>query len=765
MPPSDEYDQSYIHLSIKTPLIIISWVVIRQLGVTMSDDEEKETPMAECGSCRAIISLDSSECGECGIKFSGVSDETLGECGACNSLVAIESKSCPDCGVFFVADDVMDVLREWFSNMGIEPEQLFSKFDSDSDGSIDAEELRDGLLKMNLADLPPSQIERLINEVDADSDGVISLSELVAAITGEEVTPAEEEIEETPEEEVSKSVKDYSDNVVDRIIKKFEIEDKEKFLAFANSYDENGNDYLTEAELKKAATDYVSAQDSDSDAEVEVDEEQVTDDSDSTDSEEETVDDANDIDDDTEEEIDEQGGDEEEAQTDIEEETELDDDSPSTEKLLENFAMSAKAEGMTIREIFETMDTDDSGMIDGPELQKGIISITGESLSPGEIYQIIEILDKDSDGRVNPFELIEAIEELGLDIESDKPVKKAAPIEVLLQYLDESGINPASIFSSLDSNNDGKIDREEMRVELHSRMGDSIGEDDIDELMDSFDDDGDGHIDLIEFISTLEDYDEDVDESASLSSAKEFPSKWQKRMMSKKWKDVVWPLVHSGFVLFMVLWIINGTLAPFVDGESGMVELDSEFGQAQGADGTSYLDGDTYPCDNDVQVGGCKNSFTPLAGENGEISMPAGFYWDGIFFIILGAFGLIGSLFTQMSLVSGWRARARALKEDSADRKEVKKTVTKEEVDSDAQLEDDADDDSEEGADDESEEDVGDDQEDEIDIGSHIGLILDDEEVYGVIIEFDDEEGLVTIEEDGTADLVTGYQDDMFLED
>ena len=56
-------------------------------------------------------------------------------------------------------------------------------------------------------------------------------------------------------------------------------------------------------------------------------------------------------------------------------------------------------------------------------------------------------------------------------------------------------------------------------------------------------------------------------------------------------------------------------------------------------------------------------------------------------------------------------------------------------------------------------------EDDEIDIGSHIGLLLDDEEVFGVIIEFDDDEGLVTIEEDGTGDLVTGYQDDMFIDD
>ena len=44
-------------------------------------------------------------------------------------------------------------------------------------------------------------------------------------------------------------------------------------------------------------------------------------------------------------------------------------------------------------------------------------------------------------------------------------------------------------------------------------------------------------------------------------------------------------------------------------------------------------------------------------------------------------------------------------------------------------------------------------------------MVLDDEEVFGTIVEFDDEEGFVTIEEDGTGDLVTGYQDDMFLED
>ena len=218
----------------------------------MSDAEEKDIPMAECGSCRAIIPLDSKECPECGISFSGVSEEALGECGACNSLVPLDSKSCPECGVYFVADEVLDVLREWFTNTGIDAKVLFAKFDSDSDGSIDSEELKEGLLKLNLADLPPSQIDRLISEVDDDNDGVISLEELVAAINGDEL----------PDESSStESAKEYSENVVERVMKKFEITDKDAFLSYAKEFDENDNNYLTEAELKKAAESFTTIED------------------------------------------------------------------------------------------------------------------------------------------------------------------------------------------------------------------------------------------------------------------------------------------------------------------------------------------------------------------------------------------------------------------------------------------------------------------------------------------------------------------------
>ena len=148
--------------------------------------------------------------------------------------------------------------------------------------------------------------------------------------------------------------------------------------------------------------------------------------------------------------------------------------------------------------------------------------------------------------------------------------------------------------------------------------------------------------------------------------------------------------------------------------------------------------------------------------------MPAGFYWDGILFIVLGTIGLMGSLFLQLSIVPGWRARARAMKENSVDRSEVKTAIADENESELDEIEESTDDeaiDSVEETDTLEDEKSEEEQEDEIDIGSYIGLVLEDEEVFGTIIEFDDEEGLVTIEEDGTGDLVTGYQDDMFLDD
>ena len=739
----------------------------------MSDAEEKDIPMAECGSCRAIIALDSKECPECGISFSGVSEEALGECGACNSLVPLDSKSCPECGVYFVADEVLDVLREWFSNTGIDAKVLFAKFDSDSDGSIDSEELREGLLKLNLADLPPSQIDRLISEVDDDNDGVISLEELVAAINGDEL-PDESSPADPP--------KEYSDNVVERVMKKFEITDKDAFLSYAKEFDENDNNYLTEAELKKAAESFTTIEDEEvTDEEVLVesnDSATVVEDAPSEESVEDVTEDdvTESEDEDVSEEVTEEttvevAEDDEDIVGDQDDEMES-----SPEEYLAIFFQAAKEQDLTIRTIFESMDIDDDGVIDGPELQSGINEIAGEYLSPGEIMAIISLVDKDSDGRVNALELVEIIETMDIELDSDRT---KSPMTLLIEYMDVLDIDPGSFFKKLDKNGDGMINRSELIEAFANYSNEDVTDESIEELIDMFDDDGNESIDLLEFIETIETHEEvEHDEATALSKPIEFPSKWQKKMMSKRWKDVVWPLIHTGFVFFIIMWVVNGTLAPFVDGNGGTVPLDTEFGQTIGDDGTLYLNGDAYPCDDTIQIGGCKNSLTPFAGEGGSLSMPAKFYWDGVMFIILGTVGLLGGLFTQLSLVPTWRARVKAMRDNESEKEAVKEAVAAEDqVENSNDDEVDGNDDTEEIVDDEEDvgtnasEDDGDaddsdyDEEDEIDIGSYIGLVLEDEEVFGTIIEFDDDEGLVTIEEDGTGDLVTGYQDDMFLED
>ena len=739
----------------------------------MSDAEEKDIPMAECGSCRAIIALDSKECPECGISFSGVSEEALGECGACNSLVPLDSKSCPECGVYFVADEVLDVLREWFSNTGIDAKVLFAKFDSDSDGSIDSEELREGLLKLNLADLPPSQIDRLISEVDDDNDGVISLEELVAAINGDEL-PDESSPADPP--------KEYSDNVVERVMKKFEITDKDAFLSYAKEFDENDNNYLTEAELKKAAESFTTIEDEEvTDEEVLVesnDSATVVEDAPLEESVEDVTED--DVTESEDEDVSEEVTEETTAEVAEDVEVIIDDQDDemesSPEEYLAIFFQAAKEQDLTIRTIFESMDIDDDGVIDGPELQSGINEIAGEYLSPGEIMAIISLVDKDSDGRVNALELVEIIETMDIELDSDRT---KSPMTLLIEYMDVLDIDPGSFFKKLDKNGDGMINRSELIEAFANYSNEDITDESIEELIDMFDDDGNESIDLLEFIETIETHEEvEHDEATALSKPIEFPSKWQKKMMSKRWKDVVWPLIHTGFVFFIIMWVVNGTLAPFVDGNGGTVPLDTEFGQTIGDDGTLYLNGDAYPCDDTIQIGGCKNSLTPFAGEGGSFSMPAKFYWDGVMFIILGTVGLLGGLFTQLSLVPTWRARVKAMRDNESEKEAVKEAVAAEDqVENSSDDEVDGNDDTEEIVDDEEDvgtnasEDDGDaddsdyDEEDEIDIGSYIGLVLEDEEVFGTIIEFDDDEGLVTIEEDGTGDLVTGYQDDMFLED
>ena len=627
----------------------------------MTEEKTEEVATGECGACRAVIPLDSDRCPECNISFSGVSDEALGECGACHGLVPLDSTKCSHCGTVFIADDVVDVLRNWLATTGITIPMLFQKFDTDGDGQIDSTELKTGLLSLNLADLPPSQVERLIETIDADGDGQIDLEELHATITGEplpENSPVEED--------------DSDDGEDDDVPAGDEIGDED-------DADESDGEELESAD--EAAEEETSEDDSEED-EIEEDEEEI-----------------------------------DPSFEDVEEEP-VEDEEHSSEEDSE--------------------------------------------------------IEEDSTSESNAFD-------------DENPEESESLIRRIADAMDEDGISPNRFFNDLDKDGSGDVDVLELTNALTNLLDDEVTSDDIEEFLSEVDDDNNRSIDMIEFITALEaldDADETADEDAIISKKKEakpFPTEMQKKMMGKQWNDVVWPLLHLAFGVFVALIVLNafGGIGPLsVDGTGGPVALD--MGDSYHPD--KLVNGEIYECDPEYQIGDCKNSLTPLAGESS--SMPAGWYWDGILFAVLGVASLCGSLYAHLIVMKSWRARAKAMKEVKDDKADAEEEHAEEESsddegsesleeEMDEALEDDYDseeledeEDDEEFDEDESYEETDDSDEgdDEIDIGSHIGLTLDEEEVFGTIIEFDDEEETVTIEEDETGDIITGYQEDMFVE-
>jgi len=597
--------------------MIISIPVIPLIGGIMSDDENDSVKMAECGACRTVIPLDSKECPECQTKFSGVSEEALGECGACNKLVPLDSTRCPECGVVFVADDVVDILRNWVNNTGVDIRKLFDRFDENSDGMIDTGELKRGLLSLNLADLPLTQVERLVKEIDRDENGLIDLDEFEVILTGSH-DPSMDEHQESDEGPI--------------------------------------------------------------DEEAEVDVDLIDDGSEEADQEE----------------IDEEQANEDESDEDEDDESSTDDDSDGNDEDLE-----------------AEMDEED-------------------------------------------FELEE--EEVKSEFHS--------PLYALADLMDQHDISAQRLFNDLDKDGNGLFSLTELVAVINEKYSDLIDIKEVEGIMNKMDSDGDGMIDLIEFTESMESV-EDEEEGEE----KEFPTPMQRRMMSKSWNDAVWPLIHTGFGIMIVLLLVNALFGP-VDGSGGMVEYSAKDPSTiiMGDDNVQLTEGMVYACDPIYQKGECSNSLTPFSGESS--SMPKGFYLDGIIFTVLGIAGLLGSLITHLAIVPSWRARARAMKEVNEDKEEAEQIDSDdddsesedEEGENDLEDEESYDDEDDAGDDDSNEEPDEDEEDDPIDIGSHVGLTFDDEEIFGTILEFDDDEGTVTIKEDGTGDEVTGYQEDMFVE-
>ena len=605
-------------------------------------EENLDIPMAQCGACDSIVPLDSESCPNCGIRFGGVTDEQLGECGACSAIIPANSESCPECGVSFVA------VEEPTTETPVE--------------EIQETPIPDNIEDLNDIILPETAEESVDEEAPA-----------VEEVTIVEETEAAIEVENVPEETVS--------DVIDEESSADEV-DIESII------DEVEETSAHEEAVSDVVEDETSVDDSDIDSIIDEVEEALADEMSETteaDGEEDAVD---------------QDSDEVESEEEDEEPTDDGIDDGAVAMAFDNLALAIADSGMTAAEAFGEIDTSDDQMIDAPELQKGIEKIAGEKLSPKHVTAILNYLDKDGNRRVDPAELIKALEDLRI------------------------GIQP------------GKMPK-----------------------------------------------------------VKTFPSPIQKFLMGKKANDIVYPIAYFLMVTFIGLWVVNG-VGLLVDGTGGIIVYEGgvdQFGDdievtnwnlctSDALDelpdpcfGTVAV-GETYPCDPAVDENKCANSLTPFSGENGASSMPAGFYGDGVTMIILGVVGLAIIAYLHLIYAPALRDKVRE-KSGKADSEEVEDSDEEEESEDDDEEEDggqesaleapkdlEIDDDSDDEDDDDSEDEDDEEYDDDIDVGDWIGLDVDGEEFFGEIVEFDDDEGTVTIEtEDG--EEITGDQDDMFLDD
>jgi Ca2+-binding EF-hand superfamily protein/ribosomal protein S27AE len=663
--------------------MIISFLDNPGLGFSMTDDS---TQMAACGACQAIIPIDSEVCPECNVRLAG--EEQRWECGACGELFDHQPRSCTACGVVFVSDDVVDVLRTWMKENNMSAKDIFGRFDTNDDNVIDAQELKDGLLALNLAALPPSEVDRLVETIDENGDGSVDLGELQAIL--------------------SDPTMQYSEAVLERVMNKHGIDDADAFVQYARSFDENENRYLDQKELTKAAEAFVSQPEPEM-AEA---------------SEVEALSDAG-----------EEAGEEhaEDAEEEVQAEPEVGEESEDEE----------------LAEVEDEAEVEDDDVVDEFE----------------------EFADEGMEANVDDEE------ETHEEAESDDALDHEDPFGALLDALGD--LDVTQMFHEVDTDGSQSITHEELSDAIKTFTGVAFTELDIIAIIQHLDADKDGSIDMLEFVQAIEEYDGLVE--PVVAPAKTFPTPMQKSMMSKRWNDIVWPLLHASFALLLVLVLVNGLIGP-VNGEGGKVELEmtqahiDAFGESyyDGNTGETYFAGDVYDCEPSVQEGKCRNSLTPLSGtsdgDGGIKSMPKGFYPDAYGFLGLSVIGLLVTLTMHYVIVPGWRTRVKTMKQLEQDHEDVSSDLADEEqdaADADEEEYDDEEYDDEEYDDEEYDDEEYDDEEydeDGIGVGDEAGIVIDGEEFYGTIISFDDDEGTVTIEDDESGENVTGDQDSMFLE-
>ena len=89
----------------------------------------------------------------------------------------------------------------------------------------------------------------------------------------------------------------------------------------------------------------------------------------------------------------------------------VEDESWSVDEAITNLKNAMKENKQRVSDVFSSIDANDDGKINGPELYKGLIEHIGNRLSPDQVSMIIKALDMNNDNRIDLVELSAAFEE------------------------------------------------------------------------------------------------------------------------------------------------------------------------------------------------------------------------------------------------------------------------------------------------------------------------------------------------------------------
>jgi Ca2+-binding EF-hand superfamily protein len=79
---------------------------------------------------------------------------------------------------------------------------------------------------------------------------------------------------------------------------------------------------------------------------------------------------------------------------------------------MQKLASCLAEKDLSVDDLFAQIDSDSDGSINGPELHKGLQTLVGDFLSPGQISSIIKAFDSNEDNRIDVEELRAAFEGL-----------------------------------------------------------------------------------------------------------------------------------------------------------------------------------------------------------------------------------------------------------------------------------------------------------------------------------------------------------------